>query len=55
VADLAERADRFVERAGKRPEEFVAAWRDGRIEDTADNARDALEALALREALTVTT
>ncbi|MEX1141927.1 MAG: helix-turn-helix domain-containing protein [Thermoleophilaceae bacterium] len=54
VADLAERADRFAERTGKRPEEFVVAWRDGRIEDTADNARDAIEALALREALAVT-
>lgn len=55
VADLAERADQFVQRTGKHPEEFVAAWRDGRIEDTADNARDAIEALALREALAAIT
>lgn len=54
AADLAERADRFAKRTGKRPEDFVVAWRDGRIEDTADNVQDAIEALALREALAVT-
>lgn len=54
VADLAERAERFLERTGQRPEQFAAAWRQGRIEDTADNAREAIEALALREARAVT-
>lgn len=52
-ADLTERADRFAERTGRRPEEFVTAWRDGRVEDTPANAQDAIEALALRAALAV--
>lgn len=47
AADLTECVDRFFERAGRRPDEFVAAWREGRIADTADNARDAIQALAL--------
>ena len=49
AADLAERADRFFERTGRCPEEFVAAWREGRIGDSAENARDAIEAAALSD------
>jgi excisionase family DNA binding protein len=51
AANLAEHADRFFERTGRRPEEFIAAWREGRIGDTAENACDAIEALALKEVL----
>jgi hypothetical protein len=47
AADLAECVDLFFERTGRRPGEFVAAWREGRIGDTAENACDAIEALAL--------
>jgi hypothetical protein len=46
-ADLAECVDRFFERTSRHPEEFVDAWREGRIADTAENARYAIEALAL--------
>jgi hypothetical protein len=49
-ADLAECVDRFFGRTGRRPEEFVAAWREGQIGDTAENARYAIEALALTSA-----
>jgi len=31
--------------------DYAAAWREGEIEDTPQNAREAIEALALREAL----
>ena len=48
-ADLAECADRFFERTGRCPEEFIAAWREDRIGDTAENARDAIEAATLNE------
>lgn len=50
AADLSECVDRFYERTGRRPKEFVAAWREGRIRDTAENARDTIEALALTSA-----
>ncbi len=30
---------------------FAAAWREGKVEDTPQNASDAIEALALREAM----
>lgn len=46
AAGLAECVDRFVERTGCRPDEFGVAWRAGRIGDTAENARDAIEAAA---------
>lgn len=39
AADLAECVDRFVERTGRRPEEFAVGWRAGRVADTAENAR----------------
>lgn len=51
AADLAECVDLFVERTGRRPWEFVATWREGRIGDTAENACDAVEALALASPL----
>jgi len=47
AADLAECVDLFFERTGRRPGEFVTAWRESRIGDTAENACDAIEALAL--------
>lgn len=50
TADLAECVERFFERTGQHPEEFVDAWREGRIGDTAENARYAIEALALTSA-----
>ena len=31
--------------------DYAAAWREGEIEDTPQNAREAIEALALREAM----
>jgi hypothetical protein len=31
--------------------DFAAAWREGEIEDTPQNAQAAIEAVALREAL----
>ncbi len=49
--DLAGRAQRFEARTRRTPADFAAAWRAGKIEDTPDNARDAIEALALREAM----
>jgi hypothetical protein len=42
AADLVECVDLFFERTGRHPGEFVAAWREGRIGDTAENARDAI-------------
>jgi len=33
------------------PADFAAAWREGKIEDTPQNAREAIKALALREAM----
>lgn len=51
TGDLAARADRFGERTGYRPEVFADAWCKGRIDDTPDSAADAIEALALRDAL----
>ena len=41
----------FEVRTCRTPAEFAAAWREGKIEDTPQNASDAIEALALREAL----
>jgi hypothetical protein len=49
-ADLAECVDRFFECTGRHPEEFVDAWREGQIGDTAESARYAIEALALTSA-----
>jgi excisionase family DNA binding protein len=41
----------FEVRTGRTPADFTAAWREGKIEDTPHNARDAIEALALHEAM----
>jgi excisionase family DNA binding protein len=46
------RVEAFRERHGKDPGSFVDAWRSGEVEDTPENAEVALEALALRTALT---
>ena len=49
--DLDARTQEFQARTGRTPADFVAAWREGKIEDTPQNAREAIEALALREAM----
>lgn len=49
--DLPARVAEFERRTGHPPEEYVAAWRRGEIDDTPENSREAIEALALREAL----
>jgi excisionase family DNA binding protein len=49
--DLDARVREFEARTGRTPAEFAAAWREGKIEDTPQNASDAIEALALREAM----
>lgn len=49
--NLGDSVARFEEHAGHSPVEFVEAWRSGKIQDTPENARLAIEALALREAL----
>jgi excisionase family DNA binding protein len=49
--DLRARARDFKARTGRSPAEYAAAWREGEIEDTPRNARAAIEALALREAM----
>ncbi len=49
--DLDARVRELEVRTGRTPAEFAAAWREGKIEDTPQNARDAIEALALREAM----
>jgi hypothetical protein len=41
----------FEVRTGRTPAEFAAAWREGKIKDTPHNASDAIEALALHEAM----
>jgi excisionase family DNA binding protein len=48
--DLDARVQEFETRTGRTPTGFVTAWRQGEIEDTPGSARDAIEALALREA-----
>lgn len=49
--DLKARVRDFQDRMGRSPAGFAAAWREGEIEDTPQNAREAIEALALREAM----
>lgn len=51
AASLGARVDAFRKANGKEPDSFVDAWRSGEIEDTPENAEVALEALALRTAL----
>lgn len=49
--ELLARTEDFQARTGRSPADFANAWRAGKIEDAPQNARDAIEALALREAL----
>jgi len=49
--DLDARTQDFQARTGRTPADFAAAWREGKIEDTPQNAREAIEAPALREAM----
>jgi excisionase family DNA binding protein len=49
--DLDARTQEFQARTGRMPADFAAEWREGKIEDTPQNAREAIEALALREAM----
>lgn len=50
-ARLDRRVEAFRKDNGKDPDSFVEAWRRGEIEDNAENAELAIEALALRTAL----
>jgi excisionase family DNA binding protein len=49
--NLRERLARFEGQTGCSPGDYVKAWRAGAIGDTAQNARLAIEALALRAVL----
>jgi hypothetical protein len=49
--DLRTRTRDFKARTERSPVDYAAAWRGGEIEDTPQNARAAIEALALREAM----
>lgn len=51
AASLEERVEAFRKANGRDPGSFVDAWRTAEIEDTAENAEIAIEALALRSAL----
>ena len=51
AAALGKRVEAFREKSGSDPGSFVDAWRRGEVEDTAENAEVAIEALALRTAL----
>jgi excisionase family DNA binding protein len=53
--DLLARTEDFQARTGRSPADFADAWREGKIEDTPQNTRDAIEALALREVLQAAT
>ncbi len=53
--DLLALTEDFQARTGRSPTDFADAWRAGKIEDTPQNTRDAIEALALREALQAAT
>ena len=48
---LGNRVARFEEETGHSPSGYVEAWRAGEIDDTPQNARLAIEALALRAVL----
>jgi len=48
--DLDTRIQELEARTGRTPAELAGAWREGKIEDTPQNAGDAIEALALRDA-----
>ena len=52
AASLEERVEAFRKANGRDPGSFVDAWRGTEIEDTPENAEIAIEALALRSALT---
>jgi excisionase family DNA binding protein len=49
--DLDARTQAFQARTGRTPADFAAEWREGKIEDTPQNAREAIEAVALRETM----
>jgi len=49
--DLGARVVHFEQECGRSPVEYVRAWRTGEVDDTPENARLAIEALALRAAL----
>jgi excisionase family DNA binding protein len=49
--NLEDRVARFEEETDRSPADYVQAWRSGEIDDTAENARLAIEALALRATL----
>ncbi len=51
LGSLDDRAHEFHRRVGLSPHEFIEGWKRGEIEDTAENAAVAIEALALRNAL----
>ena len=48
---LQDRLSAFILRKGLNPFAFVEGWKDGTIEDTAENAVLAIEAVALRSAI----
>jgi len=52
AVSLEEKVETFCKANGKDPDSYVDAWRGGEIEDTPENAEVAIEALALRSALT---
>jgi excisionase family DNA binding protein len=49
--DLTQRVGRFERETGYSPAKYVEAWRSGQVDDTPDNARHTIEALALRALL----
>jgi len=49
--NLGDRVARFEAETGRSPADYVKVWRSGDIDDTPENARLAIEALALRVAL----
>jgi excisionase family DNA binding protein len=49
--NLGDRVGRFEDETGRSPADYVQAWRSGDIDDTPENARLAIEAIALRAAL----
>ena len=52
VNAVVEQNQRFSDRTGYSAYEFTAAWKAGKIEDTAETASQLIEALSIREALT---
>lgn len=50
-AEVESRLVGFEERTGRDPFDFVAAWKNGEIPDTPENAELAIDAIALRNVL----